>query len=412
MPSEVNEPGSEHPSGSAAAAALPRIVRRSRHGFSDSRLSPRPFATPPGAGGPAACAMRLQTRRLLAGTALAPSRRYEPPRDRPGRLHELRPSRGRAHGGRRVRALSAREGRRLDHPDARRRVRRGGPLALRDRGATRCAARGRLVRARLRRRARPRRLRGDDSRGGGDAAGARSGEPRSEDIVGSVRPMARIATWRRQWFGLAQEALPHPARGWRGAGLGSSPHGPPAPRRLPVPRGGREMWPAGIEPRLRGVVAERLGVGPEDLQPDVSLTDDLAADSLDLIDVGLALEAECGVVLRRRALESVRTYGDLLVAVAAARRRAARRARVAPIVARARIVPARGNGGLERSGELTPYEIEILVADALRAGPGARLEMELSASTDDAGLAATRKRFAWLAGRGVAVSVQRDHRAA
>src|SRR5207247_2484256 len=136
----------------------------------------------------------------------------------------------------------------------------------------------------------------------------------------------------------------HPARGWRGAGLGSSPHGPPAPRRLPVPRGGREMWPAGIEPRLRGVVAERLGVGPEDLQPDVSLTADLAADSLDLIDVGLALEA--------------------------------------------------------------------VVADALRAGPGARLEMELSASTDDAGLAATRKRFAWLAGRGVAVSVQRDPRAA
>jgi len=98
--------------------------------------------------------------------------------------------------------------------------------------------------------------------------------------------------------------------------------------------------------------------------------------------------------------------------VAAARRRAARRARIAPIVARARIVPARGNGGFERSGELTPYEIEVLVADALRAGPGARLEMELSASTDDAGLAATRKRFAWLAGRGVAVSVQRDPRAA
>src|SRR3989449_479577 len=264
--------------------------------------------------------MRLQSRRLPPGTPLARSRRYEPPRGRPGRLRELRLSRGRAHGGRRVRALSAREGRRLAHPDARRRVRRGGPPTLRDRGATRCAARGRLARARLRLRARPRRLRGDDSRGGGDAAGARSGEPRSEDIVGSVRPMARIATWRRQWLGLAQEALPHPVRGWRGAGLGSSPHGPPAPRRLPVPRGGREMWPAGIEPRLRGVVAERLGVGPEELRPDVSLTDDLAADSLDLIDLGLALEAECGVVLRRRALESVRTYGDLLAAVAGASR--------------------------------------------------------------------------------------------
>src|SRR5437016_979957 len=90
----------------------------------------------------------------------------------------------------------------------------------------------------------------------------------------------------------------------------------------------------------------------------------------------------------------------------------ATRARVAPIFARARVVPAGGNGGgLERAGELTPYEIQLLVADALRAGPGARLEMELAASTDDAGLATTRKRFAWLAGRGVAISVQRDHRA-
>ena len=102
---------------------------------------------------------------------------------------------------------------------------------------------------------------------------------------------------------------------------------------------------SGIEPRLRGVVAERLGIGPEELRPEVSLTDDLAADSLDLIDLGLALEAEYGVVLRRRALESVRTYGDLLAAVVTARRRA-RRAGAAPIVARARIVPARGNGGL------------------------------------------------------------------
>src|SRR3989442_13906556 len=213
--------------------------------------------------------------------------------------------------------------------------------------------------------------------------------------------MARIATWRRQWLGLAQEAVPHPVRGRRGAGLGSSPHGPPVPRRLPGPGGGGEVGPAGIEPRLRGVVAERLGVGPEDLRPAVSLTDDLAADSLDLIDLGLALEAECGVVLRRRALESVRTYGDLIAAVAAARRRAARRARVAPIVARARIVPARGNGGLERSGELTPYEIEILVADALRARPGARPQMEPSASTVYADLAALPYRPPRLARSGV-----------
>jgi len=162
------------------------------------------------------------------------------------------------------------------------------------------------------------------------------------------------------------------------------------------------------EARIRRVAAEQLGVDPGELRPEVSLTDDLAADSLDLVDLALALEDECGVTIRSRVLASIRTYGDLLAAMAAAGRRAARRARSVPIFARARVVRAGNAGELARSGELTPYEVEILVADALRAGPGARLEMDLPAGTDDARLAATRDRFAWLAQRGVAVSVRRD----
>ena len=39
------------------------------------------------------------------------------------------------------------------------------------------------------------------------------------------------------------------------------------------------------EPRVRRVVAEHLGIGWEDLRPYVSLTDDLAADSLDLAEL-------------------------------------------------------------------------------------------------------------------------------
>ena len=164
------------------------------------------------------------------------------------------------------------------------------------------------------------------------------------------------------------------------------------------------------EARIRRVAADQLGVDPGELRPEVSLVDDLAVDSLDLVDLALVLEDECGVTMRRRALESVRTYGDLLAAMTAAGRRAARRAGTTPIFAHARVVRAGNVGELERSGRLTPYEVEILVADALRAGPGARLEMEVPAGTDDAGLAATRDRFAWLAGRGVEVSVRRDRR--
>ncbi len=164
----------------------------------------------------------------------------------------------------------------------------------------------------------------------------------------------------------------------------------------------------GLEARVRRVAADQLGIDPVELQPEVSLTDDLAVDSLDLVDLALALETECGVVIERDVLESVRTYRDLLSAVERAGCRAARRVPATPVFARARVIRAGNGGEVERSGRLTPYEVEILVADALRAGPGARLEMELPAGTDDARLAATRDRFAWLAGRGVAVNVRRD----
>jgi acyl carrier protein len=168
---------------------------------------------------------------------------------------------------------------------------------------------------------------------------------------------------------------------------------------------------AAIEPGIRRLVAEQLGVSPEDLTRDVSLTEDLAADSLDVVELGLALEAEFPIALSQRSLASVRTYAELVDAVAAslvARRGTARRAAGPPLFTRTRVVPPAGaSGSFERSGALTPYAVEILVEDALRAGPGARLEMEVPADTDEDHVAATRARLAPLAARGVEVSVRR-----
>jgi acyl carrier protein len=63
------------------------------------------------------------------------------------------------------------------------------------------------------------------------------------------------------------------------------------------------------------VVAEVLGVEQGELVPVVSLVDDLAADSLDLVEIALGLEATLGVSMRDEVLDGVRTYGDLLAAV-------------------------------------------------------------------------------------------------
>ena len=67
-----------------------------------------------------------------------------------------------------------------------------------------------------------------------------------------------------------------------------------------------------VEPRVRRVVAEQLGVNAEDLAADISLTDDLAADSLDLVELAIALENEMGVTIPESTIDEVRTFGDLL----------------------------------------------------------------------------------------------------
>ena len=67
-----------------------------------------------------------------------------------------------------------------------------------------------------------------------------------------------------------------------------------------------------LEPRVRGVVAEQLGVGFEELVSEVSLREDLAADSLDVVELMLELENEFAIVVPERILEEVRTFGDLV----------------------------------------------------------------------------------------------------
>jgi acyl carrier protein len=170
-----------------------------------------------------------------------------------------------------------------------------------------------------------------------------------------------------------------------------------------------------VEPRVRRVVSDALGVNAADLAANVSLTDDLAADSLDLLELALALETELDIAIPESTLEAVRTYGDLLdVVQALARGRRADDARTvhsAPPLVWARVVSARGESGgdIQRAGWLTPYTAETIAEDALRAGRGAKLEVAVPPTVSDAGLAELQDEFAWLGDRGVQVSIRRDH---
>jgi acyl carrier protein len=158
-----------------------------------------------------------------------------------------------------------------------------------------------------------------------------------------------------------------------------------------------------VEPRIRRLVAEQLGIGPEELSPIVSLTDDLAADSLDLVELGLAIEQELDVVLPDHLLAEVRTYGDLLAVIEAVRHAPEDSA---PPAVWARIV--REHDELHRAGWLTPYTAETIAEDAARAGRGTRLELVVSGAVSDAALARLDEQFAWLRRRDIEVCISRE----
>jgi acyl carrier protein len=164
---------------------------------------------------------------------------------------------------------------------------------------------------------------------------------------------------------------------------------------------------------VRSVVADRLGLGVDDLGADVALVDDLAADSLDLVEIALAIETNLGVVLPRHFLDEVRTCGELVdatVTLARRRRRIERHAEEEPVALRARLTPAGAERPwtIERVVLLTPYAAESLADDALRAGAGARLELRLGRRASEATLHRVRRDFSRLGERGIEVRVHRD----
>ena len=183
---------------------------------------------------------------------------------------------------------------------------------------------------------------------------------------------------------------------------------PARPRRTPVGEPSGELR-AVVEPRVQRVVAEQLGVDAAELTPEVSLTDELAADSLDLLELALVLESEFPVTLAQRGMDGVRTYRDLVEVVLTSLDGSPRdgvTARALPFNARVTAVGAR-HARRERSGELTPYALELVRDDALGAGRGARLEVVLPAHADDTDLAVLRHELAALGRRGIQVTIAR-----
>lgn len=62
--------------------------------------------------------------------------------------------------------------------------------------------------------------------------------------------------------------------------------------------------------RVQGIVAERLGVEEDQVTENAEFIGDLNADSLDLVEVIMAMEQEFDVEIGDEDAEKIRTVGD------------------------------------------------------------------------------------------------------
>jgi acyl carrier protein len=67
---------------------------------------------------------------------------------------------------------------------------------------------------------------------------------------------------------------------------------------------------ASVYERVRSIVAERLGVEEEKVTMDAEFIGDLNADSLDLVEVIMAMEQEFDLEIKDEEAENIRTVAD------------------------------------------------------------------------------------------------------
>lgn len=62
--------------------------------------------------------------------------------------------------------------------------------------------------------------------------------------------------------------------------------------------------------KVKKVIVEQLGVDENEVTPDASITDDLGADSLDQVELVMALETEFNLDIPDEEAEKIKTVGD------------------------------------------------------------------------------------------------------
>ena len=67
-----------------------------------------------------------------------------------------------------------------------------------------------------------------------------------------------------------------------------------------------------VEQKIIGIVAEQLSVDEADVVPAATFVDDLGADSLDLVEMIMAMEEEFDVKIEDEEAEQIKTVQDAI----------------------------------------------------------------------------------------------------
>jgi acyl carrier protein len=69
---------------------------------------------------------------------------------------------------------------------------------------------------------------------------------------------------------------------------------------------------AAIEAKVKNIIADQLGVGEDEIKPESVFIDDLGADSLDIVELVMAMEEEFEVEIPDEEAENIKTVGDAI----------------------------------------------------------------------------------------------------
>ena len=67
-----------------------------------------------------------------------------------------------------------------------------------------------------------------------------------------------------------------------------------------------------VQDRVSEIIVEQLGVSAEEIKPEASFIDDLGADSLDIVELVMAMEEAFDIEIPDDDAEKLQTIGDAM----------------------------------------------------------------------------------------------------